>query len=52
MFKRLHQHVEGSGIGLFLVKRIAENADGKVEVESEVGKGSTFSIYLKIADLN
>ena len=52
MFKRLHQHVEGSGIGLFLVKRIAENADGKVEVESEVGKGSTFSIYLKAADLN
>lgn len=47
MFKRLHTHVEGTGIGLFMVKRIIENAGGKIEVESELGKGSKFTIYIK-----
>ena len=47
MFKRLHSHVEGSGLGLFIVKRMIENANGKIEVESEAGKGSAFSIYFK-----
>ncbi|WMJ74038.1 PAS domain-containing sensor histidine kinase [Cytophagaceae bacterium ABcell3] len=48
MFKRLHSHVEGSGIGLYIVKRIMENSNGKVEVDSEVGKGSTFKLYFPI----
>lgn len=47
MFKRLHDHVEGSGIGLYLVKRIVDNSGGKIEVNSEVGVGSTFKVYLK-----
>ena len=47
MFKRLHDHVEGSGVGLYLVKRIVTNAGGRIEVESELGKGSTFKVYLK-----
>jgi two-component system, chemotaxis family, CheB/CheR fusion protein len=47
MFKRLHSHVEGTGIGLYIVKRINDNAGGKIEVESEIGKGTTFKIYLK-----
>lgn len=47
MFKRFHSHVEGSGIGLFIIKRIIENANGKIEVESELGKGSLFKIYIK-----
>jgi PAS domain S-box-containing protein len=46
MFKRLHTHVEGSGVGLYIVKRIIENAGGSIEVESEVGVGSFFKIYL------
>jgi PAS domain S-box-containing protein len=47
MFERLHDHVEGSGIGLYIVKRIMDNAGGKIEVESEVGRGSTFKLYFK-----
>lgn len=47
MFKRLHNHVEGSGVGLYIVKRIIENAGGRIEIESELGQGSTFHVYLK-----
>ncbi|GGG04541.1 sensor histidine kinase [Pontibacter amylolyticus] len=47
MFKRLHAHVEGTGVGLAIVKRIVENCDGKIECDSEQGKGSEFRVYLK-----
>jgi len=48
MFERLHNHVEGSGVGLYIVKRIIDNAGGKITVESEVGKGSTFKVYFPL----
>jgi two-component system, sensor histidine kinase len=47
MFVRLHDHVEGTGVGLYMVKKIVENADGRIEVESAIGAGSTFKVYLK-----
>jgi PAS domain S-box-containing protein len=47
MFKRLHNHVEGSGVGLHMVKRIIENAGGKIEVESQVDVGTTFRVFFK-----
>jgi signal transduction histidine kinase len=47
MFQRYHTHVEGSGIGLYMVKKMVENAGGKIEVESEVGVGSTFSVFFR-----
>ncbi|PRY10124.1 PAS domain S-box-containing protein [Pontibacter ummariensis] len=48
MFKRFHDHVEGTGIGLYMVKKVVENADGKIEVESKVNVGTTFRIYLPV----
>jgi signal transduction histidine kinase len=47
MFKRLHTHVEGTGIGLFIVKRIIDNTGSRIEVESTPGMGTTFKIYLR-----
>lgn len=47
MFKRFHTHVDGTGIGLYMVKRMIENRDGKIEVKSKEGAGTTFSIFLK-----
>jgi signal transduction histidine kinase len=47
MFQRLHDHVEGSGIGLYMVKRMVENAGGHIEVTSEVNVGSTFEVYFR-----
>jgi two-component system, sensor histidine kinase and response regulator len=47
LFKRLHKDVEGSGMGLYIVKRIVENSGGRIEVDSAVGKGTTFTLYLK-----
>ncbi len=47
MFKRLHNHTEGSGVGMAIVKRIIENAGGKIELESEAGVGSCFKVFLR-----
>ncbi len=47
MFKRLHDHVEGTGVGLYIVKRIVENAGGRIELDSEEGTGSTFKVYFR-----
>jgi signal transduction histidine kinase len=41
---------EGSGLGLFLVKQIIESHKGKVWLESEPGRGSTFSFMLPKID--
>jgi signal transduction histidine kinase len=45
MFQRFHDHVEGSGIGLYMVKKMIENAGGRITVNSELGVGSAFCVY-------
>ncbi|MBC3540997.1 PAS domain S-box protein [Rufibacter sediminis] len=47
MFKRAHDHVEGSGVGLYLVKKILDNSGDRIDVDSKVGNGSKFSVYFK-----
>jgi two-component system CheB/CheR fusion protein len=47
MYGRLQNEIEGQGIGLYLVKKIVDAAEGQVVVESEEGKGSKFTIHFK-----
>jgi len=55
VFDRFHRvdnrdtrEVGGTGIGLYLVKHLVEAHGGKIWVESEVGKGSTFTFTLPV----
>lgn len=47
MFKRL-DNTPGTGIGLALCKKIAENHNGAISAKSEPGVGTTFSIFLPL----
>lgn len=47
MNKRFHAGTEGKGVGLFIIKSQVEAMGGKVVVESEPGKGTTFSIFIR-----
>ncbi len=42
----LEGKIEGTGLGLAIAKHIAESNGGSIRVESEVGKGSTFTVHL------
>ena len=43
---------KGTGLGLSICKDIIEHHHGRIEVQSEVGKGTTFSIYLPSTVMN
>jgi PAS domain S-box-containing protein len=44
IFKRFHDHVEGSGVGLHIVKSIVDAYEGSIELESQIDVGTTFKI--------
>jgi signal transduction histidine kinase len=46
LFRRLHTHVSGSGVGLYMVKKMVDNAGGTLTVQSQLGVGSTFIVTL------
>lgn len=47
MYKTFHKHKDSRGVGLFITKNHIESLGGKVAVESELGKGTTFSVSLR-----
>ncbi len=46
MFYRGHPDSTGSGLGLFIVKNALEKMKGTISFESEVGKGTTFTVHI------
>ena len=47
LYNRFHFHIEGKGMGLYLVKTQITAIGGRIEIESEVDKGTTFKVYFK-----
>lgn len=46
-YYRINNNIEGSGMGLHLVKELVTNAGGKILIESQLNKGTEIKIYLK-----
>ncbi len=47
MYKTFHGNKDARGVGLFITKNQVEAMGGKIEVESEIDKGTSFNIYLQ-----
>lgn len=47
LYRKFHDHVEGKGMGLFLVRTQVELLGGKISIESEVNGGTKFIITFK-----
>jgi len=49
MYKTFHKHADSKGLGLFITKAQIESMGGRVEVESEPGRGTSFHVFLPSA---
>jgi signal transduction histidine kinase/PAS domain-containing protein len=47
LYQRFHSHVEGKGLGLYLVREQIRAHDGQLSIRSVVGEGTSFEISLK-----
>jgi len=47
LFKQMHTHVAGNGVGLHIVNSLVESHGGSIEVTSEINKGTAFKIYFR-----
>lgn len=47
LYQRFHDYADSKGLGLYLVKSQVESMGGKIDVESIVGQGTTFTITFK-----
>ncbi|AHM60665.1 hypothetical protein D770_12040 [Flammeovirgaceae bacterium 311] len=47
MFKRFHSQAPGTGVGLYIVKKIIEKYDGRISLQSAPEIGTTFTVWLK-----
>ena len=50
LYKRFHNHVEGKGMGLYMVKTQVEALGGSIESSGEIDKGLEFRIKLPIRE--
>lgn len=51
MYQRFHNHTDGKGLGLYLVKTQVESMGGRIEVQSQPGQGATFLLHLPMRDI-
>jgi signal transduction histidine kinase len=47
LYKRFHSHVEGRGVGLYLVKTQVTALGGKIDVKSKEGEGTVFTLWIR-----
>jgi len=50
LHKRFHSHIDGHGVGLYLIKNQMESMKGTITVDSTLDKGTVFTLYFKKHD--